>query len=1241
MLVIAALAAPVARLTTIDTTVGAGWSPCWSTPAQAAILLLPAAVSIGPCALEMAALLSAVQRSAADRAISRLTLLCSTSHPDADRTSAPATSCSPLSVTGLMRVSGIECATLRLTSIFLPPPENILIAVSACAAVTMGSGGAETELAWRRGGGGGTLVASRLRIGTAVQRVSKRSRSERANAAALITGGMGGLGLRAASLLLSSERARDVLLASRSGRVARDGQGLTQSLNKLCLSAPSRVSVCACDIADADDAAHALRKLARVDAAGLHALHAAGLLHDMLIRNMSAASVTEVFAPKASGACHLHNATAAGILQRSLLVYSSEATALGIVGQGNYAAANAYLDALAGRRRLEGLIAHALQLPLILGAGMGAAAMAEGVVSEHALALTMDEYALCLCACLLPSMPPASEVGLASRCSALCARLSTSPCTETRFNEIERCEAVKVSEEAIKDGVTVAYSSAAPAAALLQRRVTGDDVLATVASYTSAKAKAETPLIDLELDSLALSALAADLSTAYHTSIQVASIIGARDCNDLATIANAGGGCVCLDGGVRETTTSYAQSGYIPASPKITTGAPPAPEDVLGLKHKCQMLGRCTKRDAFEARHPTSWRVFCMLVRLVALLVHGLLVMSLPALALCMLLLPGSFVSFHGMCLLEVIFCLLGLNNVAGLPAVALRGLQTQWQLFVFLLLGIILITTLTSVIFFVVSLLWMAMMHRFLAPPLHAGSEFEHWSWTWLWHATIIDTTRNLVPYSFKGTYLAAWACKLCGMHIGRDVVIDVGLDVLLAGPVVPSLVEIGDDVLIEDLALINNIECPDGMTYTVRPITIGHRATILLKGYVHPGTRVGDGATVGIMAFAQGDVPPNAVVRNSEVLDGQLRHTDPAVAAICTQTTLCNRGAAAANQRLATLTGQVALQLLIMFETIVPGAFSSTICLGLLRDIATRPVGGMIAWVVIALSVMICGTNTMRTAIALFAKWVTIGYRRPGPVELSTSQVLREWHARMAHSIHISGLWLRMFHYTGVQVLMDMAFGFTKFKWNNVLSPIMYTCDYELLELHDKAMIAAAVNFRTASVEHHMNGESGTAHFAPIILRSRSFVSPQSIILPGTILDEEAATGELSVAFSPPSAHVKITNGTVSGPPIPSGMGLVGVSGNLLRYNPDHNMYPAEHPALYDLIYMPVLLLLRLPIYLVQMPLVHAGVYVITAMLWLPRIPFVSSSKLAGMLTFVLGFRVLTGIVGPLLLDPIFAVL
>ena len=150
VLVIAALAAPVARLTTIDTTVGAGWSPCWSTPAQAAILLLPAAVSIGPCALEMAALLSAVQRSAADRAISRLTLICSTSHPDADRTSAPATSCSPLSVTGLMRVSGIECATLRLTSIFLPPPENILIAVSACAAVTMGSGGAETELAWRR-----------------------------------------------------------------------------------------------------------------------------------------------------------------------------------------------------------------------------------------------------------------------------------------------------------------------------------------------------------------------------------------------------------------------------------------------------------------------------------------------------------------------------------------------------------------------------------------------------------------------------------------------------------------------------------------------------------------------------------------------------------------------------------------------------------------------------------------------------------------------------------------------------------------------------------------------------------------------------------------------------------------------------------------------------------------------------------------------------------------------------------
>ena len=61
----------------------------------------------------------------------------------------------------------------------------------------------------------------------------------------MVTGGLGGLGLRAASLLLSGGASR-LVLSSRSGRVARDGQGLSERLRALATSA-SGVAILACD----------------------------------------------------------------------------------------------------------------------------------------------------------------------------------------------------------------------------------------------------------------------------------------------------------------------------------------------------------------------------------------------------------------------------------------------------------------------------------------------------------------------------------------------------------------------------------------------------------------------------------------------------------------------------------------------------------------------------------------------------------------------------------------------------------------------------------------------------------------------------------------------------------------------------------------------------------------------------------------------------------------------------------
>ncbi|GAA0988664.1 hypothetical protein GCM10009555_070850 [Acrocarpospora macrocephala] len=156
----------------------------------------------------------------------------------------------------------------------------------------------------------------------------------------LITGGTGALGRALARHLIDRHDVGRVVLAGRGGREVSDPG--------------PRITVAACDVADAG-AVEAL--LAEHRPAVV--VHAAAVLDDATVTGLTAERLDAVLRPKVDGALNLHRATRdAGA--PALVLYSSVMATLGGAGQAAYAAANAFLEALARHRRAHGLPSTAL-----------------------------------------------------------------------------------------------------------------------------------------------------------------------------------------------------------------------------------------------------------------------------------------------------------------------------------------------------------------------------------------------------------------------------------------------------------------------------------------------------------------------------------------------------------------------------------------------------------------------------------------------------------------------------------------------------------------------------------------------------------------------------------------------------------------------------------------------------------------------------------------------------------------
>ncbi|MER5807300.1 type I polyketide synthase [Streptomyces sp. NPDC002033] len=270
-------------------------------------------------------------------------------------------------VWGLGRVAALE-HTERWGGL-IDLPADCDERVRARLATVLAAAGDEDQIALRPAG------AFVRRLTRAPGRAGSGARPWTPRGSVLITGGTGALGGQVARWL-AGNGAEHLLLVSRRGERAPGATALAEELRATGV----RVTVAACDASDREQLAGLL---AGLDEPLTAVVHTAAVLDDGVIDALGTERLDRALRAKATTALNLHELTA-GLDLDAFVLFSSFGGTVGTPGQGNYAPANAFLDALAQARRDRGLPATSVAWGAWGGGGMADGAFGE-ILSRHGL----------------------------------------------------------------------------------------------------------------------------------------------------------------------------------------------------------------------------------------------------------------------------------------------------------------------------------------------------------------------------------------------------------------------------------------------------------------------------------------------------------------------------------------------------------------------------------------------------------------------------------------------------------------------------------------------------------------------------------------------------------------------------------------------------------------------------------------------------------------------------------------